>query len=91
MSTLAVVAPHETAEFRPLTVNDANNTAVTTYKWQITASGARPVGTWLSPISYSGRTGFTVTGLAMGTYSLWIQITDGPYLPVLEPITLYLD
>lgn len=91
MSVAILTAPHETDEFRSLAVADSTGATVTAYKWQITAYGARPTGTWLSPVSFSGLTGFHVAGLSSGPYALWIQVTDGPYLVVLEPQIFTID
>jgi hypothetical protein len=91
VSVATLVAPHETDEFRSIEVLDSTKTPVSTYHWQITPSGSRPIGSWLNPVSYAGQTGFHVAGLGAGSYALWIQITDGPYLVVLEPQIFYLD
>lgn len=51
--------------------------------------GARPTSAdWKSPEILGGQSGYLVSGLAPGRYSLWAKVSDTPEIPVFDDVVL---
>jgi len=86
---MAVTIPRESDELVPVVVT-VDGTAVSSgVKYAIVAMGTRP--TTFSDVSLDGDTTLVpVSGLDPGSYTVWIQVTAGSEVAVLDAGPLYI-
>ena len=76
------IYPRESVEFQPVPVYQNSILVTSNVAFSIVVQGARP-STFTAATILQGSTGFMVTGLLVGTYSVWAQITSAPEIPVI--------
>ncbi len=77
------VFPRESAEFQPILITRDGVLMTTGVAYAVTAVTARPT-TFTTATTLGSEIGFIVTGLSVGTYKVWAQITDSPEIPVID-------
>lgn len=80
MSTNVLRVPRETTEFQEI-IATVDGEQVTDLQIAFTRDDDRPVA-WTPAILVDGKTGFTITGMEPGTYSIWMKISTGADTPV---------
>lgn len=82
--------PRESVEFQPVTVT-VDGVAVTTgVTFAVVPYGDRPV-TFVAPTTLGGKIGVMVSGLGVGVYRVWAQVTSAPETPVIDCGTFTVD
>lgn len=71
----------ESVEFQPITITRDGVTITTGVATCITPIGTRPV-VFIPAVTVGSQIGCMVSGLSVGTYTVWVQITDSPEVPV---------
>lgn len=71
----------ESVEFQPIVVTRDGVTITSGVATSITQLGVRPT-VWTPAVTVGTQIGCMVSGLNVGTYNVWVQITDTPEIPV---------
>ena len=88
-----VTIQHETHDFLPVALTFGGDPYTGAWSYQIVPTGARPtVGGYIAAVTSGGVKGIDITGLQARPYWCFIRI-DGvsPYLPVLDPLVIYMQ
>lgn len=80
---MANVFPRETVEFQGVPITMDGTVVTTNIEYSVVAPGIRPA-TWVSATTLAGKTGFMVSGYAVGTYQVWARITSSPEIAVID-------
>lgn len=75
MSNNVLRVPRETTEFQEVLVDVDGQPVTAGLELAFTRDDTRPV-VWTPATIQDGKTGFTISGLAPGSYSIWIRITQ---------------
>lgn len=71
----------ESVEFQPVVVTRDGVTITTGISTSITSLGTRPT-VWTPAVTVGTQIGCMVSGLSVGAYTVWVQVTDSPETPV---------
>ena len=74
----------ESIEFQPIEIKLDGAIITTGVQFGVTALGARPPSSWISPTILSGKIGIMVSGYAAGTWQVWAKVTSAPETPILD-------
>lgn len=88
-----VTIQHETHDFLPVSLTFGGDPYTGAWSYQIVPTGRRPdTGSYLPAVVSGGVKGIDITGLQGRAYHCFIRI-DGvsPYLPVLDPLVIYMQ
>ena len=75
--------PRESVEFQPVTVTRDGITVTSGLSFAVVTDGARP-STFTPATVLDGKAGVLLTGLAVGTYRIFAQLTADPEVPVID-------
>jgi hypothetical protein len=78
---MSITFERESVEFQPIVVTRDGVPVTTGLSTCITQLGMRPVN-FTSAVTVGTQVGCMVSGLTVGTYNVWVQISDSPETPV---------
>lgn len=78
---MSITFERESVEFQPIVVTRDGVTITSGIATCIAQLGTRPV-TFIPSVTVGTQIGCMVGGLTVGTYNVWVQITDNPEIPV---------
>ena len=71
----------ETVEFQPITITRDGTVITSGIETCITVEDVRPV-TFIAAVSLGTKVGCLIQNLSVGTYEVWVRVTDSPEIPV---------
>jgi len=79
------IYPRESVEFQPIliTLDGVLITDYTIVETSVALPNARPY-TWIPAVSLGSNVGLMIQNLSVGTYNVWVRITDSPEIPVIN-------
>lgn len=75
--------PRETKEFQPVAITVDGAAVTAGVELAVVLGDARPTA-WTAATSLSGKIGYLIDSMAVGTYTVWARITSSPEVPVIN-------
>ena len=78
---MSITFERESVEFQPVVVTRDGVVITSGIATCIAQLGVRPT-TFIPSVTVGTQVGCMVSGLTVGSYNVWVQITDSPEIPV---------